>query len=66
MTTAKCDLCGERYQLTESYTHISVDFNGQPHREDIALDLCPDCGLMLLRDVRTANDSGQDSRWASP
>lgn len=66
MTTAKCESCGERYRLSDSYTHVSVDFNGQSNREDFALDLCPDCGLMLLRDLRSAHEASQDTRWASP
>lgn len=65
MTSSKCDGCGERYDLSGAHTNVSVAFNDQP-RDNIAMELCPDCGLMLLRDVRSAHEANQDPRWASP
>lgn len=64
MTSSTCESCGERYRLSDSYTSIAVDFKGQ-NRDDFALDLCPDCGLMLLRDLRSVHESEQDTRKAS-
>lgn len=66
MTSSTCDSCGERYDLTGAHTNVSVAFNDQPNRDNIAMELCPDCGLMLLRDVRSAHEANQDTRWASP
>lgn len=65
MTSSTCESCGERYRLSDSYTSVAVDFKGQEY-DDFDLDLCPDCGLMLLRDLRSVHESGGDSRWASP
>lgn len=65
MTTSTCESCGERYRLSDSYTRVAVDFKGQ-ERDDFDLDLCPDCGLMLLRDLRSVHESGRDPRKASP
>lgn len=66
MTSSTCESCGERYRLTDSYTRVAVDFKGQEHRDGFDLDLCPDCGLMLLRDLRSVHESGRDHHRASP
>lgn len=66
MTTSTCESCGERYRLSDSYTSVAVDFKGQENRDDFDLDLCQDCGLVLLRDLRSVYESGRSQRRASP
>lgn len=60
--TSPCDACGERYPVKKQATRVEIAFDGQPEIDDLELSLCPDCGLMLSRDLRTVQEVNRDQR----